>query len=169
VEHAQGVVTWEKHKGRYYGACQRRKEACLGKKYIREDHAEEKIVNMLERLVSPSEQMIQWVTSTLRARHETETDSREEAIAALRSKIDRVERMDDVLYDDKLAGYIPQEKYIDKHERFLAEKAELIEQLGRLDVSRELQFGYGLTILEHSPKKLRKSTHKRHLSKNVSF
>src|SRR2546430_11431379 len=105
---------------------------------------------MLEKLVCPSERIIDWVTATLRARHQTDTDTREESIAALRSKIDRLERMDNILYDDKLSGDISKEKYEEKHQQFMTEKAELNDQLANLDESRELQFEHGLTILELS-------------------
>lgn len=151
-EDCDGVITWEKHKGRYYGACQRRSLACMGKKYIREDRAEETIIDMLEKLVNPSEQLIEWVAKTLRARHATDINTREEAVSSLRFKIERIERMEDVLYDDKLSGCITQEKYAEKHEHFQTEKAELEEELKLLDVSRELQFEYGMTILELSQK-----------------
>lgn len=149
-EDCQGVVTWEKHKGRYYGSCQRRKEICRGKKFLREDRAEDIITTMLEKLVCPSERIIEWVTASLQSNHQTDTTNREEIVTALRSKIDRTERMDNDLYDDKLAGVISMDKYTEKHEQFMSQKRELNEQLEGLDDSRELQFEHGLTILELS-------------------
>ncbi len=151
-EDCDGQITWEKHRGRYYGACQRRSEACLGKKYLREDDAEEFIQKKLETLVCPSERLMKWVTATLRKRNQTDIESREETIAAIRTNIDRIERMDDTLYDDKLAGLISQDKYTDKHDKLIAEKADLKEQLDKLDESRALQFEYDMTLLELSQK-----------------
>jgi hypothetical protein len=59
-------------------------------------------------------------------------------VAALRRDIGRIERMDDFLYDDKLASFISQEKYIEKHEQFIAEKAKLKERLEAIDETNEL-------------------------------
>ena len=151
-EDCAGTITWEKHKDVYYGACQRRKPECLGKKYIREDKAEVAIIDMLEKLVCPSEKLIEWVISTLRAREQKSVTNREEIIAALQGKIARIERMEETLYDDKLAGLITPEKYLSKHAQLDEEKASLNDQLERLDESSALQAQYGLALLELSQK-----------------
>src|SRR6266702_3303358 len=151
-EDCSGTITWEKHGDVYYGACQRRSEACTGKKYIREDKADEKITAMLETLVCPSEKLMGWVLDTLRSRQRESVTDREDVIAALQSKIARLERMEETLYDDKLAGLISPEKYLTKRQQIIKEKNELNDQLERLDESFELQAEYGLTLLELSQK-----------------
>ena len=151
-EDCSGTITWEKHGEVYYGACQRRSEACLGKKYIREDKADEEIRAMLEKLVCPSEKIMQWVLEALRSRQQENVANREDVIVALQGKIARIERMEETLYDDKLAGLIVPEKYLTKRQQLIQEKNELTDQLDRLDESSALQAEYGIALLELSQK-----------------
>lgn len=52
------IVTWERHKGRYYGACQRKDAACKSKKFLREDRVEDLVQEVLRKLVCPSQDII---------------------------------------------------------------------------------------------------------------
>lgn len=151
-EDCSGTITWEKHGEVYYGACQRRSEACLGKKYIREDKADEEVRAMLEKLICPSEKIMQWVLEALRSRQQENVTNREDVIVALQGKITRIERMEETLYDDKLAGLIAPEKYLTKRQQLIQEKNELNDQLDRLDESSALQAEYGIALLELSQK-----------------
>ncbi|HET8709260.1 MAG TPA: recombinase family protein [Candidatus Saccharimonadales bacterium] len=144
------TITWQKQKGRYYGNCQRTLEACKGRKYLREDKTEQLVLDMLANLQCPSERIMQWVVTSLRAIHATNTEDRDKQIELVRSKIDRLERMDNDLYDDKLAGDIPRDKYLEKHNQFQSEIVQCKEQLAKLDETRELRFEHGLKILELS-------------------
>jgi len=120
-----GKVTWQLQKGRYYGRCQRLKVECKGTKTIREDRVEEQIVNQLNTLICPSTEIIEWVTSELRKRRTGQTETREQMLKALNVQLDRLARMDNELYDDKLSGDISRETYAAKHEQFVSQKAEL--------------------------------------------
>ena len=151
-EDCSGTITWERHGEVYYGACQRRSEACMGKKYIREDKADDEIKAMLETLICPSEKIMGWVLDALRSRQQESVVDREDIIVALQTKITRLERMEETLYDDKLAGLITSDKYLTKRQQMLQEKNDLSEQLERLDESSALQAEYGLALLELSQK-----------------
>jgi len=50
--------------------------------------------------------------------------------------------MDDSLYDDKLSGEIPQDKYEAKHAQFIDERKTLNEKLEKLDGSIGLPWTY---------------------------
>ena len=54
-------VSWQLQKGRYYGACQRRDERCKNRKYkyIREDVVQEVVKQELERLLCPSQSVLE--------------------------------------------------------------------------------------------------------------
>ena len=120
-----GLVTWQLQKGRYYGMCQRLKPECRGKKSVREDRVEEQIIDLLDRLVCPSPEIIEWVTNELRKRRSDQTETRVQTLKALNAQIDRIGRMDNELYDDKLAGDISRETYDAKHDNFIEQRAEL--------------------------------------------
>ena len=116
-------ITWQKQKGRYYGACQRRDERCKNRKYkyIREDLVHDVVTKELERLLCPSQTVMEWVLSTMRQDVNKAADNREEVQANTRARIERLKSMDEVLYDDKLAGSITLERYERKHEQIMEE------------------------------------------------
>lgn len=118
-----GMVTWQLQKGRYYGRCQRLKPVCQGVKLVREDRLEEQIVAQLNNLICPSPEIIDWVSDELRNRRVDQSEACEETLKALNIQIARIERMDSMLYDDKLAGDISREVYETKHAAFAEQKA----------------------------------------------
>jgi site-specific DNA recombinase len=124
-----GTVTWELHKGRYYGKCQRKQAGCKDRKFIREDKVEEVIKEMLNRLVCPSEAVIEWVANDIRRSKQGVMAGREKLVTSIQTQISRIRRMDSDLYDDKLAGEITRNKYQEKHEQFVGQVAELEKQL----------------------------------------
>ena len=154
-ENCNGTFTWEKHKGKYYGSCQRKQATCKGKKFIREDRVETLIADMLSKLVCPSHEIIEWTSTAIRDESKADTRSLEESTALIKSKIGRVEHMDEDLYDDKLAGEITKERYAIKHEQFAKDKAGLADQLSKLVELQISGFEHGLTVLELSQKAAR--------------
>lgn len=146
------AVTWQWQKGRYYGVCRRRSEACKSFKLLREDHVEDMIVAMLEKLVCPSQEIIEWVADSMREHYKDNVESQERLSASVKTQIDRIKRMDDSLYDDKLSGDITQEKYKEKHEQFLTQTTELNEKLSQLDSSLGKRLEHKLVLLELSQK-----------------
>ncbi len=151
-EGCNGVISWQLQKGRYYGACQRNKETCIKRKFIREDIVETAIIDKLNELVCPSPEIIDWVANEMRERQHETIEARERMLASLQMQIDRLERMDSQLYDDKLAGEITKEKYDEKHQQFMSQKTELEIEKDRhgVDASRGLE--QRLVLLELSQK-----------------
>lgn len=146
------LVTWQRQKDRYYGVCKRLTEACKRERMLREDAVEGMVIDLLGKLVCPSPEIIEWVATTMRSQHESDIENREKLIASIQMQIDRISRMDDSLYDDKLAGEITQEKYEEKHEQFIAQKSELKERLSKIDRSAGLRLEQSLVLLELSQK-----------------
>jgi len=146
------MVTWQLQKGRYYGACSRSNATCKSVKMIREDAIENQIIQMLEKLVCPSPAIIAWVADTMRRGRKDDIQTQERLAASVQLQIDRIGRMDESLYDDKLSGEITQEKYNEKHQQFVKQKAELSEQFSKLDTSFEQRLDQKLVLLELSQK-----------------
>ena len=144
------IVTWQLQKGRYYGVCKRTSEACRKGKMLREDAIEEMTSRLLTKLVCPSPQVIQWVAEAMKEQHEDEIRSREKIINSIQTQIDRIERMEEGLYDDKLSGEITSNKYKEKHEQFVVQKEELNDRLGKIDMSFGKRIEKQLVLLELS-------------------
>ena len=142
------LVTWQLQKGRYYGACRRRSTACKDSKLLREDMVESIIIDMLRKLVCPSSEIIDWVTETMRQNHQNNLEDRKLSVASIQTQIDRLKRMDDNLYEDKLAGDISPEQYSEKHQRFANERNELVSRLTKLDQTLTRRLERNLYILK---------------------
>ncbi|MGH7157814.1 MAG: recombinase family protein [Candidatus Saccharimonadales bacterium] len=147
-----GLVTWQLQKGRFYGTCQRKSDACKGRKLLREDRLEQIVADMLDKLVCPSQEIIQWVAETMRSQHQDEIQEKEALWNTTKAQIDRLTRMDDSLYEDKLAGDIPQTVYQEKHESFRKQKEDLERQLALIDRASASRLDQTLVLLELSQK-----------------
>jgi site-specific DNA recombinase len=146
------MVTWQLQKGRYYGVCRRKSEACKSFKLLREDHVEEMITTMLIELVCPSREIIAWVANAMREQNQDSVEKQERLSASVQLQLDRVKRMDSSLYDDKLSGDISQERYMEKHALFVNQIADLSGQLSRIDNAQSTGLEHKLTVLELSQK-----------------
>ena len=146
------IVTWQLQKGRYYGACRRDTDACRAAKLLREDVVEDSIVTMLQKLVCPTPEIIDWVSEAMRSHHKESIENSERLAASVQAQIDRVKRMEDTLYDDKLAGEITKGKYEEKHEQLITERQQLDEQLSSIVSTQSQQLEQKLVLLELSQK-----------------
>lgn len=144
------LVTWQLQKGRYYGVCKRTTEDCKIGKMLREDTLEQIVVELLDQLVCPSQEIIRWVADAIREEKKATIEDRERLLASIKTQIERINRMDDGLYDDKLAGDITQAKYEEKHTLFAEERKSLQDKLEKLDQSASLRLEHTLVLLELS-------------------
>ncbi|HET8669048.1 MAG TPA: hypothetical protein VFM05_00010, partial [Candidatus Saccharimonadales bacterium] len=69
---------------------------------------------------------------------------------ALDDRIARIRRMDDMLYDDKLAGLVSAERYMEKHESFASELKSLEKQKGGISQQYEEKYMKGISEIELS-------------------
>ncbi len=149
-EHCGKNITWQMQKGRLYGACQRKLPACKAQNFIREDIVTAHVEAKLDDLVCPSQQIISWLTNLLRSDFELTVNNQEEAEQAIEQRIRRIKRMDEMLYDDKLAGAISSERYQTKHEAFVSEINGLKQQKGGLSQEYEDKYMNGISVIELS-------------------
>ena len=148
----KGVVTWQLQKGRYYGACQRRNPECRVKKTIREDRLEETIQALLSDLVCPSQELIDWTVRELEERTETSSQTHEDSLRAISAQIDRLNRMDGELYDDKLSDEITRDLYQTKHEGFMSQLRELEDKRANVEAKNKNDLPQRLALLRLSQK-----------------
>ncbi len=149
-EHCGKNVTWQLQKGRLYGSCQRRLEACKKQSFIREDTVLALIHNRLDDLICPSPEVISWLTTLLQNDFQLSVNNAEETQKALDERIGRIKRMDDMLYDDKLAGLISNERYLSKHESFVSELNDLQKQKGGISQKYEEKYMEGIANIKLS-------------------
>lgn len=133
-EHCQAAVTWQKQKGRYYGACQRKTDACRGKRLLREDRLEVRFVSLLEEIKDPRKKILTKLEVALRIGRPDSIvgKHRDEVIKSLNRQLGRLQDMSDALYDDKLANYISTNKFEQKQQELATQMLEIQSRLKRL-------------------------------------
>jgi len=142
------VVTWQLQKGKYYGACRRSSEVCKMTKLLRHDEVERKVSGLLNNLVCPSKEVMDWVSETMREHYQNTIENQRRIEHSLRDQLDRIKRMDNTLYDDKLAGEITVERYTEKHESLMNKKAQITSQLSVLGDTMLAKMEQRFAVLE---------------------
>lgn len=117
---------------------------------MREDAVIGLIENKLDALISPSQPVIDWLVTLLRQDFQLSIDNFKEAQRAIDERIATIKRMDDVLYDDKLAGFISADRFESKHEAFISEINDLQQQKGGISQKYEEKYMEGISHIELS-------------------
>jgi site-specific DNA recombinase len=141
------VITWEKQKGHLYGACQRDLTDCKVNKYLREELAHETIVDKLGDLISPSKSVIEWLIKHLEDEFKNRNDVVKEHLESIETRIARLEKMDEMLYDDKLAGDITRERYDTKHSDIKKQLQDLRDELSVADATLQQKHKEAIDII----------------------
>ena len=152
--HCGGVITWQCQKGRYYGSCQRHRQECKGHRLLREDRLEESLLTRLDELDASSDglALLHALTDVLQARGRPYIGQhRQLVMKTIEQQLRRLERMEDCLYDDRLAGLVSDEKYKQKLEHLHNEINYLRIRLSRLEEAEK-----GISIITEKPTSLRK-------------
>lgn len=108
------------------------------------------IEHKLDDLICPAPQVVDWLVTLLKQDFQLSVDNTEQAQKALDDRIARIKRMDDMLYDDKLAGLISAGRYKEKHESFVGELKSLERQKGGVSQQYEEKYMKGISEIELS-------------------
>ena len=111
---------------------------------------QEAVKQELERLLCPSQSILEWVVESMRSDVEKVADNRAEVGQNTKARIERIKSMDEALYDDKLAGVITQERYEAKHESFINEIETLELAMASFDSTVTERKRRGIYMLELS-------------------
>lgn len=117
---------------------------------MREDVVLGMVEKKLDKLISPSPQVVRWLVTLLRQDFQLSIDNFKEAQEAIDRRINAIKKMDDVLYDDKLAGYISAERFEAKHSTFMSEIKDLQQQRGGISQKYEERYMEGISRIELS-------------------
>jgi hypothetical protein len=146
------VLTWQLQKGRYYGCCKRSSELCCERKFIREDLVEQVIVSALIDLVNPCPVIIDWFIADVKTQHAEADELRATSMASVEIQINRIKRMEDILYDDKLSGEISIERYKHKQASLEQQRTALECKLKQLTADKASHLEQRIFLLELTQK-----------------
>ena len=123
-------VTWELHKGRYYGKCKGYRR-CTRRSYLREDRLEAALLARLDGLIAPSSEIVEAVMAEERKEMQRDSHIEDTRRRKLTSRLEDLERRLLIIYEDRLDGRITTERYDQLKEKYQQEQEDISEKLAR--------------------------------------
>lgn len=146
-----GTITWETQKGIVYGHCNRYKE-CPKKPYAVQEVVEQALLEKIDNLRSPSQEIIEWTKAELLKKYEAEHHVAERSAEQLQLRLSKIDTMLSTLYDDRLEGRIGLEVYDRKVKDLNEEKGALQENIEKAPESRQHDIEASLDLLDLTQK-----------------
>ena len=146
--HCGKSITWQIQKGHLYGTCQRNLPECKKNKMLREEIVHEMLIERLESVISPSQEVFRWIVDRIIDEHKATGDMAEQIKQNLKQRIVRLESMAETLYDDKLAGEITKERYEAKKATIQKQLVDLRDELSIADLTTETKHEEAIEIFE---------------------
>ncbi len=142
-----GVIAWEKQKEYLYGHCNRYRP-CSQKKYYRSEMVQKQLVDAIKLITPKSKRLVDWVIKALKEDHKEEINYHNVFVDELNKKLAISKNRLDKIYEDKIDGYITEEKYIDLRKRYSSEEKTALKQLANHKKANSKYYDYGTLVLE---------------------
>ena len=108
---------------------------------------------------APSEEVIDWVVTAMQSKHKTSIEDNNRIATSIKAQLERIERMDNNLYDDKLSAIITAERFDQKHAELMARESptgraawQIDQTLGLLLEKKLVLFKLSQTAAQIYPK-----------------
>lgn len=150
-DECEGTITWETHKGYWYGHCNHYRN-CSQKTWVRQEKVEEQILPYLKKLTIKNLRLVEWIKKALKESHRDEIEYHNRCIEELKLRYEKIQKRLSLLYDDKLDGKITSDFYEQKFREYTREKEEIINSIERHSNAQNKYYELGINILELSQK-----------------
>lgn len=108
-------------------------------KYLREDRVEALVIQKLEEISDPKGKILAKLNAALQiVRPQDVGMYRQKMIDELSRQINKLRRMEEQLYDDRLSGFISKEKYDEKRQQFASQAVGVAERLAMLQEVQDI-------------------------------
>lgn len=142
-----GTITAEIQKGIVYYHCTHYKP-CSQKKYSPEEKLEEQLMGVFDFFASISSSEAEQIRLQIKKNHAKETEYKENALEALQSEYNRLQRRLDNLYDDKLDEKISKDFWEKKNQEITDNQKSIQEQIEKMKTEEARYFELYLNILD---------------------
>jgi len=122
-------------------------KSCSQHGMTKEEDIDKQITELLQTL-SLGSNTTEWLKNKLKESHQDEIEFRNNALGSLNENLRRVIKRIDEVYDDKLDGIIDETTYHRKREQYLAERADLENQVKQHLVADDKYVDFGCLILD---------------------
>ncbi len=127
-----GVVTWEKHKGIWYGHCNYSHSGCKDRNWIKETEIDDRINSTIKKLTLNNPRITEWIRLSLLESHNDEVLLRKSKVEEITKNLKIISNKLDRLYDDRLSEIISTETYQRKAQELNEEKNRLNTELSNV-------------------------------------
>lgn len=142
-----GTISGEIQKGHIYYSCKHAK-TCSQRGGTREEEIESQLINVLQIFESITPEEADEIYARVRASHQGEIEYKESVLKTLNDRYLALQRMLDILYDDRLAEKITQERWEEKQRSINREQSEIRSQIERLKSEETKYFELYINILD---------------------
>lgn len=142
-----GTISAEIQKGCIYYSCKHNRP-CTQKGMTKEDDLEEPLMNVFRIFESITKEEADKVRDRIIADHQLEIDYKESTLKSLNTRYNGLQRQLDILYDDRLAEKINQERWESKQKTINDEQAGITNQITRLKDEETKYFELYINIID---------------------
>lgn len=146
-EECGGIITWETHKGHWYGHCNHYR-ACSQKAFVRQEVVEEQLFPYFDKIAPKSEGVLEILGQALRKSHAEEINYNTSKRHELSKIILVAERRIGGAYRDKLDGRAPEALCESIIKESMKEKEDALNELQKLNKDHRAYYEAGYSIHE---------------------
>ncbi len=142
-----GTITWETHKNKWYGHCNKYKP-CSQNKWYRDDDIKKQLIQLVKNITPKSKPIIDWVIKALKESHKDEIEYHANTIAEINHKISTTKTRLDKIYEDHLDGIIDKTKYLELKVKYEKDEQDALAALTKHKKANSRYYDFGVLILE---------------------
>ncbi len=146
-DECKGTVTWETHKGHWYGHCNHYK-TCSQKVWKRQEDVEKILFPLFDNVAPKTNKVLKVLEKALKENHEDEIKYNNNVLSGINKKIETAQRRIEAIYEDKIDGKISPEFYNRKLAEYTKEKEDAMESLKKLNEGNTKYYEAGFAIHE---------------------
>jgi site-specific DNA recombinase len=149
-----GTITWETHKGHWYGHCSGYQRLGMKKKcdqrhvFFRQEKIEEQIFPFFDKVTPISNRVLEILEQALKESHADEISRFNTNLNELNATIERSQRRLEAVYEDKLDGKVSVETYERLFKQYTQQKEDAVRELTKLNTGNKKYYEAGYAIHE---------------------
>lgn len=147
--HCGCQLTAELKKGKYiYYHCTGRRGGTCKKDWIREEQLDKVLLDLIKRIPPPDGKLFDIIREGIKESRKLKGEYESASIEDIQKQINKLQNRIDNLYTDKLDGKISEEFWREKHNKWYAEKDDLLDRLKSINGAART-FDEGANLLEN--------------------
>ncbi len=151
-EECGGTVTWETHKGHWYGHCTHYRKECSQRLWLRQEKVEEILFPLFDNVAPRTDKVLKILEKALKESHKDEIEYHTASLNEINRRIETAQRRLEAIYEDKIDKKISPEFYDRKFTEYTKEKDSALIALRILNEGNTKYYETGFAIHELASK-----------------